>query len=246
MREYVHSLLPMYTDYYCHASPGELARMMIGDTVMQMEADGIPRQRLIDLKNGAWMVDKFRLEQFAPVEYGEKITVSISPRREKGVRIYYTAEASVNGRPAARAQLSFFAVEFYERRILRLSELKPLWNTPAEPGQNMEKAVWRGDMHPAGSYTVRMSDCDSNRHLSSPKYLDYICDITGFWADGEKLCALMQVDYVSECRPSEELHFSAAEDGSTVYVRGTHADGDTAFDAVCRYVQSGVDTDLNQ
>lgn len=242
MRQYTHSMQPMYTDYYCHAGPGELARMIIGDAVMQMDADGIPRQKLIDAKNGAWMVDKFRLEQLRQIGYNDTLTVVLSPRREKGVRIYYTAEVFSVGELAARAQLSFFAVEFTQRRILRLSELQELWLTPAQPGKNMEKAVWRGEMSPCGSYTVRLSDCDSNRHLSSPKYLEFICDMTGFWGEGEKLCSLMQVDYVSECRPGEELCFFSARDGERVFVRGTHADGSTAFDAVCRYDELSVDT----
>ena len=246
MRQYTHSVQPMYTDFYCRVSPAEMARMIIGDTILQLERDGISRQKLIDEKCGGWMVDKFRLEQFRPLGYHDSMTIEISPRREKGVRIYYTAWVRSGGELAAQAQLSFFAVEFYERRILRLSELAHLWNEPAQPGKNMEKAAWRGPMEELGSCTVRMSDCDSNQHLTSPKYLDFICDQTGFWAGGEKLCALMQVDYVSECRPGDALRFFTAAEGDRVFVRGTHADGTTAFDAVCRYTQLSVDTAGNR
>lgn len=235
MRSYTHAILPMYTDYNCCVSPAEMARMVIGDTILQLDADGIPRLRLIEEKQGAWMVDKFRLEQFKNIGYYDDVTVVVSPRREKGVRIYYTADVMVGDVLAARAEISFFAVDFAQRSILRLSELEHMWNCPAEKGKNMEKAAFKGEMELFGNVVVRYSDCDSNRHLTSPKYLDYICDLTGFWGGEEKLCSLMQVDYVSECIPGEELSIYGAKDGEKVFIRGVHAAGGTAFDAVCIY-----------
>ncbi|MGI6028825.1 MAG: hypothetical protein ACOX81_05410 [Candidatus Heteroscillospira sp.] len=242
MRQYTHSVDPMYLDYWCRLSPGELARILIGDTVLQMDEDGIPRLRLLEEKNGAWMVDKFRLEQFKSINHGDTLTVNVSPRREKGVRIYYTAEVMCGEELMARAELSFFAVEFFERRILRLSELTELWNEPAQLGKAMEKAAWRGDMAPAGERAVHYSDCDANQHLTSPRYLDWLCDMTGFWEGNEKLCRLMQVDYLSECCVGEKVEFYTAGADGRVYVCGRHADGKAAFDAVCRYEEIVVDT----
>ncbi len=235
MREYEHQLQPMDADYFCCASPGALARIIIGDTVLQIERDGVERSRLLAEKRGAWMVDKFRLEQFVSLGYAARFTVRLSPRREKGVRIYYTAEVRSDGACAARAEISFFAVEFFQRRVLRLGELEEMWTTPAEQGKPMSKAAWRGEMTPCGAETVRFSDCDSNQHLSSPKYLDLICDATGYWTGEQKICALMQVDFVSECRPGETLQFSTAEADGVTYIRGAHSTGERAFDAMCKY-----------
>ena len=159
----------------------------------------------------------------------------MSQRREKGVRIYYTADVMCGSRCAASADICFFAVEFETRRIIRLRDIDHLWNCPALPGENMEKAVCRGDMVRAAEETVRFSDCDSNRHMSSPKYLDLVCDVTGYWAEREKLCSLMQVDFVSECRPGERLELLTAQEDGLTYVRGVKADGTSAFDAVCSY-----------
>lgn len=230
-----HSVQPMYTDFNFRVSPAEMARMIISDAIFQLDYDGIPRLRLIEEKQGSWMVDKFRLEQLRPISYPDEIVVDLQPRREKGVRIYYTALVTVGQELAAKAEISFFAVNFHERSIIRLSELEPMWNCPAEKGGRMEKAACKGEMEQLGKYTVRYSDCDSNRHLTSPKYLDYVCDVTGFWVGEEKLCALMQVDYVSECRPGEEIVFLGRAEGEKQFVRGVHPDGSTAFDAVCSY-----------
>jgi len=235
MSVFTHGVQPMYTDFYFKIPPAELARMIISDTIFQLDYDGIPRLRLIEEKHGAWMVDKFRLEQMRAISYPDVIEVDVQPRREKGVRIYYSALVKVDGELVAKAEISFFAVEFLERRILRLSELSHMWKESAQKGNNMEKAAYRGEMSPCGKYTVRYSDCDSNRHLTSPKYLDYVCDVTGYWSGGEKLCALMQVDYVSECRPGEEISFLCHNEEEKTYIRGVHADGSTAFDAVCAY-----------
>lgn len=235
MREFSHEIQPMYTDFHCKAAPSELARIIIGDTVTQMDRDGIPRQRLIDEMHGAWMVDKFSIEQFEPIPYGSELTVKMSPRREKGVRIYYTAEIFCGEGLMARSEISFFAVEYEQRSIIRLRDIADMWSAPALPGTAMPKAVFRGEMASIALERVRMSDCDSNHHLSSPKYLDFICDATKFWDDSEKLCRFIQVDYVSECRPGAELNIQMAQAEGKIYVRGAHDDGSTAFDAVCLY-----------
>ena len=235
MSIFIHGVQPMYTDYYFKLPPAEMARMIISDTIFQLDYDGIPRLRLIEEKQGAWMVDKFRLEQLRPISYPEVMEVDIQPRREKGVRIYYTALVRVKDELVARAEISFFAVNYLQRSIIRLSELEHMWNCPAEKGKNMEKAAYKGEMELLTKINVRYSDCDSNRHLTSPKYLDYVCDITDYWGGEEKLCSLMQVDYVSECRPGEELSIYTAREGDRLFVRGVHAAGTTAFDAVCIY-----------
>ena len=230
-----HTIFPMYTDYNCNASPAELARMIIGDTLLQIDADGIPRLRLITEKHSVWMVDKFALSQSRSIPWGSELEIDIAPRAEKGVRIYYSTELRIGGEAVGTAQLSFFAVDYDERRVMRLSELSGMWNEPAQPGKAMPRAAFRGDMQIAGSERVRWSDCDSNHHFTSPKYLDLVCDFTDFWGGEERVCSYMQVDYVSECRPGEELRILRAGDGESVFVRGEHSDGSTAFDAVCRY-----------
>lgn len=236
MRTYKHQLQPMYSDYHCNASLSELARMIIGDAILQMEADGISRQTLIEEKKGAWMVDKFRLELFKHIKYAVKMDIKVSERRERGVRIFYTVEVMDGETLMARAELTFFAVEYETRRILRLRDIEYLWNSPAQPSEkNMAKAAYHGEMSAVGTEHIRFSDCDSNHHLSSPKYLDYVCDVTDYWSENEKICDIIQVDFVSECRPNTELTLLKAEQDGMTYIRGCHADGSTAFDAMCKY-----------
>ena len=238
MSEFAHIMQPMSTDYNCTASPGELARLIIGDTVLQLGSDGISRQRLVNEKQSVWMVDKFRFQEFKKITHLNEVTITISHRHEKGVRVYYSAQVICSKTLMARAEICFFAVEYESRRIIRLKELEPLWNCPALPGKNMEKAYFQGEMRHKKTEHIRFSDCDLNRHLSSPKYLDFVCDVTEYWPERVKLCELIQVDYVSECRPESELVLYAARHGDAQYVRGTHADGTTAFDAVCKYRDS--------
>ena len=152
------------------------------------------------------------------------------------MRIYYTAWVRSGGELAAQAQLSFFAVEFYERRILRLSELAHLWNEPAQPGKNMEKAAWRGPMEELGSCTVRMSDCDSNQHLTSPKYLDFICDQTGFWAGETRMMTRLQIDYIKECMTGDHIRLGTIVRDGVYIVQGIHVDGRPCFNARFEYV----------
>ncbi|MGE4353631.1 MAG: hypothetical protein AB7D36_06065 [Oscillospiraceae bacterium] len=239
MSTFTHVLQPMYTDCYSQASPAELARLIIGDTVIQMDYDGIPRQRLVVEKHGVWMADKFRLEQFKPITFLREMTIALSQRRERGVRVYYTASVMCSGEPIANAQICFVAVAYEDRRILRLAELAPMWNTPAQTCEPMRKARFTGEMRLKKTEHVRYSDCDLNHHLSSPKYLDFVCDVTDYWTGAEKLCALMQIDFVSECLPDSELRLFTAQNSDAGYVRGAHADGKTAFDAVYQYCNIG-------
>ena len=235
MSVYRHFIQPMYIDMNAAAPPAELARMIIGDVLYQLDADGAPRLRLIEERHAVWMVDKFALRQTGAVSWGQNFDVDIKPRRERGVRVYYTAELLADGKSVGEAEIAFFAVEYSERRILRMSEIGDMWLAPAETAKPMPKAMWRGEMSLAAAEHVRPSDCDTNRHLTSPKYLDLVCDVTGYWDEAPKLCEYMQIDYVSESRPGSELRLYTGADSGSVYVRGEHSDGRTAFDAVCRY-----------
>ena len=103
MREYTHSVQPMYTDFYCRVSPAEMARMIIGDTILQLERDGISRQKLIDEKCGGWMVDKFRLEQAFYLLHGAFLHLVIILllcrlcRKTKVLWLYNTGSSRVGG-----------------------------------------------------------------------------------------------------------------------------------------------------
>lgn len=238
---YKHKVGIMYIDFCANASPAELARIIIGDAVAQISCDGIPRDVLWKKCGAAWMVDKYRFSQQKNIKFSQNIEVLLSPRREKGVRIYYTAEVFCNNELVATAEISFFAVLFFERSILRLKELEKFWTTPALRGANMQKSTCHMAMEEKLRERVRFSDCDSNMHLSSPKYIDFICDAIGYWEDGESLFETMQIDYVSECRAGQELVMSVANDGEMTYVRGSREDGTVTFDSMFKLKKLKLD-----
>ena len=79
---------------------------------------------------------------------------------------------------------------------------------------------------------MRFSDTDINGHVNNTRYADFACDAL----EMEKLEAgtflsQLQIGYLAECRPGEELRLMAGQEGETRFVRGMDEDGKSRFEA---------------
>ena len=79
---------------------------------------------------------------------------------------------------------------------------------------------------------MRYSDTDINGHVNNTRYADFACDAL----EMEKLEAgtflsQLQIGYLAECRPGEELRLMAGQEGETRFVRGMDEHGKSRFEA---------------
>lgn len=228
---------PMETDFYGYVAPETLIRLAVDVSDMQSDEDGLPGNKLYEELGAVWMLAKLQLKQFAPIVSGDHITVTITPRAIEGVRYLRVADFLRGGERVAECACVFIPVLFDERSIVRPDQVEALY--AARPDSELRVRVGRVRVpaNAAVTYedTVRDSDCDSNRHFSSPKYAAMICDALGFWRGGEGIMKRLQIDFHNECRAGEKLFMHTAEQDGVKYILGKDSQDRQIFAAACEF-----------
>lgn len=236
MSEYSRSVEVMECDFNRHMPPSQILSHCLSITQIDIVRDGCAREILLRELGAVWMISNMRIYQYDNLRPGDMITYRTFPRViEKNKYIYYV-EIYRDGELVIRFDTCYIPVHFEKRKIVPLTEVEPLWNTP--PRNAVSRCLTRVrpscGFTPCGSDTVRLSDCDSNGHMTSAAYLDMACNVLDFWnGDRERLMKMMQVDFHSEVRPGTQISFRIGEEGATRYMQGVKPDGAVAFTASC-------------
>lgn len=236
MSEYTIPVVPLDCDYFNLLPPRRLLEHFIDITLREQHRDGCGLEELAAELDAVWMISHARMEQKAPVSAGDVLIYRTEPRMEKRSCYFFFADVERSGEIVAHFECSYIPVYRVSRRILRLSQLTALWNTPPQP--TVPSPLHRLHPHceflPCGSDEVRFSDCDLNRHMTSGAYVSLLCDALGFWSsETPRIMQHMQLDYSSEVYPGTELRFIRGEADGKQYVRGIKPDGKIAFTAEC-------------
>ena len=236
MSEYTVNVGSLECDYFSLLSPRHLLEYFIEFTLEEQHRDGCGMDELAAEFDAVWMISHLRMEQTSPITVGDVLCYRTQPRMEKRSCYFFFADVMRGEEQVARFECSFIPVYRVSRRILRLSQLAPLWKVP--PQATVPSPLHRlrpgCEFLPCGSDEVRYSDCDMNRHMTSGAYVSLVCDALGFWdSETPRIMQQMQVDYSSEVYPGTELRFIRGEAGGRQYVRGIKPDGKIAFTAEC-------------
>ena len=81
---------------------------------------------------------------------------------------------------------------------------------------------------------VVYGDTDVNRHMNNMKYADIACDAIRYDLCGGQFISEVQINYLQECFPGEELLILRGEADGARYVRGTDAGGQVRFEVSLR------------
>lgn len=238
MAEYIRVVEPMECDYYRHMPPS----VMLGHCLSYMQCDFVREgcgRAVIQRDHGAvWMITSMRIVQHSNLRVGDIINYKTYPRVIDGKKYVFYLEIYRGSELVAEFDTNFIAVEETRRHIIPVEELEHHWATPSR--HTSERGLVR--LHPdcefteSGGDTVRMSDCDSNHHMTSAGYLSLACDALGFWNGGEdRLMKSIQVDFISEIRPGTFVTFLTGEKNGVKYMQGIKPDGKIAFTAACKF-----------
>lgn len=236
MSDYYRKLYPMECDYNGFMSPALVLRQALDYFLEDIRRDGCDKSVLYPKLEAVWMISRMRFQQELPIGMWDEVCFRTHPRVIENGRYIFYVEVYKGEKLALWLDTAFMAVKVRERRTVPLEEIEPLWRTPPRQAQSKHLARM-GDMdctfRPGGRHMVRFSDCDSNRHLTSPGYLALVCDELQFWGRDVHLMRFMQVDYASEVLPGTEIHFELGRDGEAYKLHGYKPDGKLAFSACC-------------
>lgn len=238
MAEYIRVVEPMECDFYRHMPPS----VILGHCLSYMQCDFVREgcgRAVIQKDLGAvWMITSMRIIQYSNLVVGDIITYRTYPRVIDGKKYVFYLEIWREGEKIAEFDTNFMAVREKERHIVPAEQLENYWATPSR--KTDERCLRRlqidFELKPAGGDTIRMSDCDSNHHMTSAGYLSLACDALGFWDGNENtLMRKMQVDFLSEVRPGTYISFMTGEKDGVKYMQGVKPDGKIAFSALCEF-----------
>lgn len=237
MSEYNIMMTPMEGDYNRFLSPADILSKCLDCILMDIKRDGCDRSVIYPACGAVWMISRMRFYQTRNIKAWEKMRFETFPRViERGRYIFYI-ELFIKNELVVRFDTVFMPVNAAMRKAMSVDVIEPFWKTP--PRQAQSKYLVRLNMdcdyHKGGKAIVRYSDCDGNRHLTSPGYLDLVCDELGFWKDGPKVMKFMQVDYASEVMPGTEISFEVGERDGDKFLHGYKPDGKLAFSAKCEF-----------
>lgn len=235
MSDYNIRQMPMEADYNRALPPSVILRQSLDCILEDIELQGCDRT-VIEREVGAvWMISRMRFYQFSQVHPWDVLRYHTFPRVIENGRYIFYIEIFRGDEMVIQFDTVFIPVDEKRRKIVEVDVIEPFWKDPPRTAES--KFLVRLDMDceftPGGKQTVRMSDCDTNHHLTSPGYLSLVCDELGFWGGEERMMKFMQVDYVSEVLPGMEISFETGRRGEMRLLRGHKPDGKLAFSAGC-------------
>ncbi len=237
MSEYKYRIHPMEGDYFRALSPADILKKALDSVLEDIRRDGCDRDVMFPLLNAVWMISRMRFFQHKVIKIWDELVVRTFPRVIENGRYIMYVEMYVEDELVVEFDAAFMAVNAAQRKTMNIELLEPLWNVP--PREAQSKYLMRMDMEadyrPGGRQMVRLSDCDGNRHLTSPGYIDLICNELRFWQGDPRPMEFIQIDYASEVMPETEIRFETAEKDGMHLVRGYKEDGKLAFSAKCKY-----------
>ena len=203
------------------------------------EIGGFGREALIQSHNAFWMLTRvwFRLER--PLKWGEELTIHTWHRGGRGAVSHRDYDLYVNGAPVGEGIAAWVLADMTDHHLIRLNEVDLLVGT--DGGELCKKKVLTKVRHPVQLTDVevrpmRYSDTDINNHVNNTRYADFACDALRMdqMPAGQFLSA-MQIGYLAECRPGDQLTVQVGDLEDCRYVRGVDPDGVGRFEATVAF-----------
>jgi len=237
MAEYERLVEPMECDYYRHMPPS----MILSHCLSMMQADfvasGIGRGVIQAEHNAVWMISSMSIRQHDSLRVGDIIKYVTYPRLIDGKKYVFQIDICRGDEKVVEFETNFMAVEETQRKIVSVEELERHWDSPPRIADSSHLPALRPecDFRDAGGDTVRLSDCDSNHHMTSAGYLSLACDALGYWGETERRMRFMQVDFRSEVRPGTYVKYEIGEENGLKFMRGIKEGEKIAFIACCDF-----------
>ncbi|MCL2588412.1 MAG: thioesterase [Oscillospiraceae bacterium] len=237
MKEILKNTYPITaSDVDCHeqcrlsALLGYLQNMATEHAIML----GLDGAGMIAEHNAVWMIARLHLTLDRPIQYPDEITMHTWHRGVgKGPIIFRDFDILVDDERIGEATMSWILADVQDRKIIKPGTIPALVNTqrPAVVKEIVpEKIKAPAEMVQGMVRPVRYSDTDINGHMNNTKYADVACDVIHYEKMSGKFISEVQINYLHECWPGDELLILRGEQDGTHYVRGTDADGKVRFE----------------
>ncbi|MEG1879254.1 MAG: thioesterase [Pseudoflavonifractor sp.] len=194
----------------------------------------LSRETLMTRYGAFWMLARIWYHLDRPLRWNEALTLRTWHRGGQGASMYRDFDISVDGVPVGEAVSSWILADWQTRKLLRMSQVLEFTGTTG--GSLCKTKTLQKLRHPEGLILaehrrMHYSDTDINGHVNNIKYADFVCDALHMeHLDPAQYVAELQMGYLAECRPGEEIDIFTGENQQQQYVHGVGDEGKARFD----------------
>lgn len=199
------------------------------------EAGGFHREMLMERYGAFWMLARswYRLDR--PLRFEDQMTVRTWHRGDRGAMMYRDYDIYADGQLVGESVSGWVLASLEGHKLMRLSSVTELAGTG---GGELCKTMTLSKLHCPEELVqverrpMRYSDSDLNGHVNNTRYADFACDAVEMdRLEEDRFLASMQIGYLAECRPGEQLDIQSGGQGDQRYVRGLDESGKSRFEA---------------
>ena len=201
-------------------------------TILEFDAD-----RMLAEYNAVWMMARLHLTLDRPVAFPGELTIHTYHRGviERTAVVFRDFDLFVGGERVGEATASWVLADIQNRKILKPGAIPFLLESPRPPvvkDRIPAKIKAPAEMAQEVVRSVTYSDTDINGHMNNTKYVDVACDAIRYDLCKGQFISELQVNYLQECFPGDEIIVLRGAADNAHYVRGTDAAGRVRFE-VC-------------
>jgi len=195
---------------------------------------GLGGDKMVAEYGAVWMMARMYVSLSRPIVNGDKLRLTTWHRgADKTAIVNRDFDIFVGEERVGEAVISWVIADINSRKLVKPLSLPIVAGSPVpsvvkdivpvkiKPPEHMVRQMIR---------TVRYSDTDLNGHMNNTKYVDIACDAIQYEKLAGKFVSEVQINYLQECFPEEEIIVLRGEQDGLEYVRGADQDGKARFD----------------
>jgi len=195
---------------------------------------GLGGDTMVTEYGAVWMMARMCVRITRPIVSGDKLRLTTWHRgADKTAIVNRDFDIFVGDEHVGEAVISWVIADIASRRLMKPLSMSVVANSP-RPNivKDIVPAKIKPPEHMAQEFvrTVRYSDTDINGHMNNTKYVDIACDAIHYEKLSGKFISEVQINYLHECFPGEDLLILRGVQDGLEYVRGTDKDGRARFD----------------
>lgn len=222
-------------DLFGHCRPSAVLRFLQEAAIQGGIALGVSRDEVIHRYHAFWMLSRIRYELKRPLYGEENVTIKTWHRGGKGAVMYREFDLGVGAEQVGQALSIWVLADLDTHKLLRMSgvtELEASSGGSLCRGDVLHKLRMPEGLLLAERRKLHYSETDINGHVNNVRYADFACDALGLERLGQgKFVSSLQLCYLQECLPGEELELFTGIDGQNCYISGRGLEKKERFDA---------------
>ena len=199
---------------------------------------GLGRDRMEREYGAVWMMARLHLTLDRPIIHPAEFTIHTYHRGvTKSASVYRDFDFFIGDERIGEATISWVIADMRDRRIIKPGSVQAMLESPRPlvvKERVPEKIKMPEVMTEAMVRPVYYSDTDINGHMNNTKYADIACDAIRYDLCKGQFLSEVQINYLQECFPGEEILVQVGEIEGAHHVRGADAEGRARFEVRMR------------